>query len=274
MIKLLNAGFTRLRKSKMFWLLSIFNIGFAFIILFAQYNQMVQYNYKVEIEQILLDYAPIIGIVIAIFISLFLGVEYSDGGIRNKISIGHKRETIYLSNFLLTILTSFFSYFLFSIIVLAIGIPLFGGITIPFVTLLLLLGCILVTIVTYCSIFTFLAMLIANKTITAVVSILLAFGLVMTALTCLNILNAPPTIQQAIIIDGETKMEQVPNPKYPSERKKKVLQTMLHLNPTGQMFQIAEKSATDTKVLLFYSLGTIVVFTGVGLVLFKKKELK
>lgn len=40
------------------------------------------------------------------------------------------------------------------------------------------------------------------------------------------------------------------------------------------MFQIAGRVAPNLKVLPLYSLGIIVIFTGAGVVLFKKKELK
>ena len=43
--------------------------------------------------------ALFIGIVMAVFCSLFIGTEYSEGTIRNKIIIGQKRGTVYLSNF-------------------------------------------------------------------------------------------------------------------------------------------------------------------------------
>lgn len=274
MIKLLDSGFTRLKKSKIFWLLSMFSIGLALFIIFGQYNQMIKYDFKVEIDQIILDYAPIIGIVIAIFISLFFGVEYSDGGIRNKISIGHKRTNIYLSNVIISIITSIFSYLLFIAVVTIIGIPLFGGLTMELSKLLMLLGCVMVTVLAYCSIFALLAMLISNKTINAVVSIMLAFGLIMAALTCLNILSSPPTIQQATMVGGETIIDEVPNPKYPSEQKKKIIQTLLDINPAGEMFQIAGRTAPNLSVLPIYSLGIIIVTTGVGLVLFRRKELK
>ena len=140
--------------------------------------------------------------------------------------------------------------------------------------LIILMSCIFVTIITYSSIFTFLAMIISNKTITAIVSIMLAFGMMITAITCMNILYTPKTIQEAKMVDGETKMEEVPNPKYPSEKKKKVCQTLLNINPTGQMFQIADNSISNIKKLPLYSLGIIVIFTASGIMLFKKKELK
>lgn len=274
MIRLLNAGFERLRKNKIFWLVMIFSIGLALFMIYTRYSDMKLYDDVIEVEQIMLNYSTIVGIVIAIFTSLFLGVEYSDGAIRNKISIGHKRINIYLSNLIIVMLTSLFSYLLFIAVAAVIGIPLFGNITISISKLLMLLGCIFVTVIAYSSLFTFIAMLISNKTITSIVSIMSAFLLMMIALTCLNILSAQEYIQSASMVDGEMKFEEVKNPKYPSESKKKVCQTLLDINPAGQMFQLAGRSAPNLKVLPIYSLGILVVFTGAGLILFNKKELK
>ena len=72
MIKLLNAGFTRLRKNKLFWLLIIFSIGLALFMIFTQYDDMKKYEEVIKTEQLMLNYSTIIGIVIAIFTSLFL----------------------------------------------------------------------------------------------------------------------------------------------------------------------------------------------------------
>ncbi len=274
MIKLLNAGFTRLRKNKLFWLLTIFSIGLALFMIYTQYSDMKKYGEVIEVDQLMFNYSTIIGIVIAIFTSLFLGIEYSDGAIRNKISIGHKRTNIYLSNLIITIITSLFSYILFMIVIAIVGIPLFGTITIPMSTLLKLIGCIFMMVLSYSSIFTFIAMIISNKTITAIVSIMLAFGMVMFSLTCLKVLQAPKYINSATIINGVYDLEEILNPKYPSDTKKKVYQTLLDINPAGQGFQLAGRSALNLKVLPLYSLGIILVSTGAGLVLFKKKELK
>lgn len=274
MIKLLNAGFTRLRKNKLFWLLIVFSIGIALLMIYGQYSDMKNYGEVIEVEQLMFNYSTSIGIVIAIFTSLFLGVEYSDGAIRNKISIGHKRTNIYLSNLIITSITSLFSYILFMIVIAIIGIPIFGELTLSISTFLILIGCIFVMIISTSSIFTFIAMMISNKTITAIVSIMLAFGMMMFALTCMNILYTQEYIEQASMVNGEMRIEEVKNPKYPSESKKKVCQTLLDINPAGQGFQIADRSIANIKVLPLYSLGILVVFTSAGLVLFKKKELK
>lgn len=274
MIKLLDAGFTRLRKNKLFLVLSLFTIIFAIFLIYTKYRDMVTYKDNVELESLMLMYSVLIGIVIAIFTSLFLGVEYSDGTIRNKITIGHKRVNIYLSNLIIITMTSIFSYILFLIIVTSIGIPLFGTSSIIFKELIMKILIVFVTIIAYASIFTFLAIIISNKTITAVVSIMLAFGLMISALTCFNILETPLYIQEARMINGETKMEKVPNPKYPSEKKKKICQYLLDINPAGQMYQVLGKDASNLKKFPLYSLGICGVFTSIGLVMFKKKELK
>lgn len=274
MSKLLNANFYKLRKGKIFWILMIFSIVLAIFMIYTSYSDMKTYGDVIQVEQLMLNYSTIIGIVIAIFTSLYLGVEYSDGAIRNKICIGHKRTNIYLSNFITTTLTILFSYIVFLILINIIGIPLFGKITISLSILLKLIGCIFVTIIAYSSIFTFISMVISNKTIIAIVSIMLSFGLMMCALTSLNVLATSEYYQAGTLVDGEMKFEMVKNPKYPTEEEKKVHQTLLDINPAGQMYQIAGWTAVNLEKLPIYSLGIIVIFSTSGILLFRKKQLQ
>lgn len=274
MIKLLNAGFLRLRKNRLFWILTIFSMGLAMCMIYTRYSDMKKYGDVIEAEQLMLNYATITGIVIAIFTSLFLGTEYSDGVIRNKISVGHKRIHIYLSNLIITTIASLFSYIIFIIVVAIIGIPLFGWITIPVSKLFMLLGCIFVTVVAYSGIFTFLAMIISNKSVTAVVSIMLAFGFMMAAMICLNKVLAEEYIPATSIVDGEMVTEEIKNPKYPSEKERKIYQTLTDINPAGQMFQLVGRTTPNLKILPIYSLGLLIIFTSAGIVLFNKKDLK
>lgn len=274
MIKLLRAGGSRLIKNKLFLILTAFSMGLALLMIYTRYRDLRNYGDLIETEQLMLNYATIIGIVIAIFTSLFLGTEYSDGVIRNKIIVGHKRMQIYLSNFIIIMMTSLFSYVILIAVVSCIGIPLFGAITIPISKLLTSLGCIFAVVVAYASIFTLIAMAIQNKAITAIVSIMLAFGLMMGAMICLSRLQAPEYIPSATIINGETIIKEVKNPKYPSESEKEMYQILLDLNPAGQMFQLAGRAAPNQKALPIYSFGLFIVFTAAGIVLFQKKDLK
>lgn len=103
---------------------------------------------------------------------------------------------------------------------------------------------------------------------------MLAFGLMMGAIVCFRIVDMQEYVQSVSMIDGEMKSEEIPNPKYPSEQEIKVYQTLLDINPAGQGFQLAGITDVNLKVLPLYSFGILVIFTGAGLVLFNKKELK
>jgi len=277
LIRLLNAGFTRIKKNKLFLLLSIFSIGLALFMVLNGYNSMKKYSEIITVDGLILKYSVIIGIIIAIFASLFLGVGYSDGAIRNKIIIGHKRTDIYLSNLLIIVITSILSYILFMIITSVTGIPLFGKISISTSSFLMSLFCVFMAIIAYSSIFTFIAMLISNKMISAIISIMLAFSMMIMGLTCLSILSESEYIKTAEVKNMETsefQFVEIPNPHYPSKTKRKVCETLLDINPAGQMLEIVGETARDLKILPIYSFGIIVIFTSLGIMLFKKKELK
>ena len=177
---------------------------------------------------------------------------------------------------MITTITSLFSYLLFIAVVSLIGISLFGRITISVSMLFTVLGCIFAAVIAYSAIFTFIAMIIQNKAVTAIVNIMLGFGFMITALTCLNIIQTPPYVNSASMTEetGDFEITQVPNPKYPSEAKRKTCQTLLDINPAGQMFQLAGRTAPNLAVLPIYSFGILVVFTASGIVLFDKKDIK
>ena len=219
MMRLLDAEFTRLKKSKIFRFVCLISIGVAIFMLYVSYKDMKQYNEVIDVAQLMLNYSTMIGIVIAIFTSLFLGVEYAEGAIRNKISMGHRRTDIYFSNLILTISVSLFAYLLFLLMIIVGGFTLFGGITAPIPVLMKVIGCIFLAIIAYSSLFTFIAMMVTNKTLMAILSIMVVFLLTIGSLSCLNILGTPEFIQTTTIVNqetGESKIEEMPNPKYPS----------------------------------------------------------
>lgn len=276
MIKLLDAGFTRLRKSKAFWILIIFSIIFALYYVSTQYLDMTKYGEVIEVGNMTLSYPTMIGLIIAIFTSLFLGVEYSDGAIRNKVSIGHKRVNIYLTNLLIVISASVLFYVVYLVIIFVLGIPLFGMGTAPIkMTLIKILVDIMVC-VSISSLCTFIAMLCSNKTVTAISTIVIFLALMLGATCCYSVLNTPPFIETATIKNqssGQYEFVQEPNPKYPSEITKKVMKILLDINPTGQTLQMMERESKFGELML-YSLGIMIIFTGAGIELFNKKELK
>ncbi|MFA6935317.1 MAG: ABC transporter permease, partial [Sphaerochaetaceae bacterium] len=137
MSKLLRQGFFRLRKNLVFYLCILFMIGSAILRLVTSYRMKVEYGYQIDIGEMLFSATLLLGIAASVFSGLFLGTEYSDGTMRNKLIVGHGRLSIYLSSLVVVtsaILVMFFSYFF---VILGIGSILFGFTQVPIALLLL-----------------------------------------------------------------------------------------------------------------------------------------
>lgn len=276
MYRLLNAGFARIKKDKVFIGIIIITSAIAIYMLYSNYMDMKKYNAVIETSTLLSNYLPMIGISMAIFTGLFVGVEYSDGTIRNKIIAGHTKTNIYLSNFIFSLVTGIIFQVVWTIIVLSVGIPIFGMPVIDLRTQWIIFISLIMIIASYATIFNFVSILSANKTISAVTCILLFFIMMGVILTAINILQTSEYIQEAKVDSetGEMSFETVPNIKYPSESKKKVCQTITDIIPTGQAFEIGAGLDTNVYILPLYSLAVTIIFNGIGIYVFNKKDLK
>ena len=125
MYKLLKANFFRLVKNKIFWGIVIITILIASFILF---NTILNHQGETKegIDNILVMYIHFIGIFIAIFTSLFVGTEYSDGALRNKIVIGHSRKNIYFANMMTSIVVGICIELIYMLVITIVGIPTLG----------------------------------------------------------------------------------------------------------------------------------------------------
>lgn len=263
MSNLLYANFSRLWKTKMF----IIGLGFMFFagsfLVWKQYGQIRDYGIPVTLENTFFAYTLIISIVSAIFCSLFIGVEYSDGTIRNKIIVGHKRIDIYFANLIVNICASLLmclSYILSNIIV---GIPLIGPMNIGITKVLMLIGGSMATIIALCSIFTMVSLLIQNKAIAPVICIVGMFimiGFISVIQTALN--------QPKFWYDGTY------NPNYVDGAKRERYETLYTALPAGQAMQYIGMNTKNMNEICMYSAGLTIITTGVGIFLFKKKDIK
>lgn len=277
MIKLLNSGFTRLKKDVLLLILIIFTIGLASIMIYCQYLDQQAYNKVMELDKLVLNNIAIVGIVIAVFTPLFLGREYSDGTLKNKIIIGTSRTKIYLSNLIIVITVSLVLELMHLFIVFLIGTPIFGTLQMSLSNFLIIILCILGIIVANQSIFTCICMNIRNKTISAITSLLLAFGMMILSLVLISRINAPEYMDSAVLTNSNTSQYEIvkeKNPKYLTKSQRKVYENVLSFIPSGQSFMISGAMDANFKIFPLYSLGVIILFTGVGLIIFKKQELK
>lgn len=274
MSKLLSAGFIRLRKDKIFWIALIFMFGAGVFFPVMRYIDMQKSGYINNIDNGFFACALFIGVVMAVFCSLFIGTEYSDGTIRNKVVIGQKRTSFYLSNLIICALVSVVMCAAFFIAYLCIGIPLLGFFEMDIKQVLLFTLAVFVLAIAFASIFTLISMLNHNKAITAVVCILLAFLLLFAGAQFNKMLNEPETNMGLMMTDNGQEYQEIPNPNYLEGGERKVVQFLYDFVPGGQALQCVSLEANNITVLPAYSLIIIVLTTGFGVFFFKKKELK
>lgn len=287
MYKLLNAGFSRLIKNKIFWGIVVITVIIALGLVFNRISSSG--FFENELEPVLTNYIYFIGFFIAIFTSLFVGTEYSDGAIRNKIVVGHTRKNIYLSNLIISISVGLFIEFVYLILVMIIGSPTLGGLQIPIDKFLFILLDMIFIVIAYSSIFNFITLMCSDITIATVICIIAFIGMfVVSEFVVSPIANDKKyysnyvTNENGEVIETQKRL----NPNYVGDFAKQVYKNILYIIPSGQAFQIQSTMSnlsfendrymtdTDIKLAWVYSLGLIIVINGIGIYFFNRKDLK
>lgn len=286
MNKLLRANFFRLIKNKIFWGIIVITLGITSVLLF---NTIInnQGETKESIDRLLVMYMYFIGIAMAIFTSLFVGTEYSDGVLRNKIVIGHSRKHIYLADLITSIIVGLCIQLIYMLIVAVIGIPIFGTLQMTIEKFLFVIIDIVFIIITYASIFTCITLLCSDITVSTVSCMILVLMMFIASMALSSTANAMKYHETYIQTEnGEIEVHQKLNPDYPGDLKKNVAKTILYCLPTGQTSQIISQiskkpfqitnymSDDELKTVFLYSVGVTIVITGVGMYCFKRKDLK
>lgn len=280
MRKLLSASFARLWKSKIFWTLEGFCFGFGvFAYALVAYNthnlgpgwleyEAHNYFYLLQI---------FIAVMIALFACFFIGTDYSDGTLRNKLSVGRSREEIYLSFLLTTFAAAFFFAAAYLLAVLLVGLPLSGTAVLTHVQAQpwRLLGCGLV-IVEYAALFTMVSMLDSDKARNIVISLLIAVILIFSGMMAYGKLSAPEYIQ--IVVpqsDGGILLKDgAPNPEYLTGTIRTVFAWLTTILPSGSTMLSLDKNCSFDWRNPICAATLTALLSVIGIGVFKKKDIK
>lgn len=277
MTNLLHANFTKLKRDKFFWFTMIIMFAWGLFAAGMQIYNATKYKmaYEITMDSILFGYCWVIGIVCAVFSSMYIGSDYSDGTVRNKLTVGHKRHSIYLANFIAISTVMILSCIIFLISVSALGFPFIKEITMDFKTAVILILCSIPMIIAYSAIFTAISMTNQNKAVVAIISIILAFGLIFAATVIRSMLEAQPTIPTGYEITATGELiigESVPNPHYLTGMKRKIFEFLYDFLPSGQSEQLM--SGKYSVLMPVYSLIITAVSTITGIGILNKKNIK
>ena len=278
MRKLITANFHRFSKDRFSWcvvgiivilsLVNVFNSARSF-------EAMAARGYAMSLDDYYFNQAPLIGAFLALLISMFLGTEFSEGTIRNKLCIGHKRNEIFLSNF---ISCAFASIVLTAVWLLSCTL-LFGLIGPLEVEVSEFVGYIFVAMgfaVSFAALYTVIGSLSSNKAMTIIYTFAVFIILAMAA-SALDDRLCEPEINEIMTYNnyGAVVMqESAPNPLYLSGMIRTVCEVALELLPNGQALLLSNVAIEcPVRAIAMSAVFTIVTLL-VGGMLFKKKDIK
>lgn len=289
MSKLLRANFSRLLKSTLYRSCMVAAAGMGIMFTLLRYFDIrLHPEYYVEMpddfkcaEGFAFSAALHIVFIAAIFFGSYLGTEYSEGTIRNKILAGHKRYKIYISNLIsasaasiLLMLTEMFFMFAAGKLVFTVSVM-----NIWEILIYSLIQCI--SMVAFTSILVLFMMLISNKAASSVAILIITIVMFMAAFWSKDTLDEPQYIgeyaaDEADNSDAEPVIvwETWENPRYVSGFKRDMYEFIYDFLPTCQLLQIAFNIDEGIPVMIFYSVLICCSATGLGIAVFNKKDLK
>ncbi|SCJ90153.1 Uncharacterized protein conserved in bacteria [uncultured Eubacterium sp.] len=280
MSRLLSANLGRLKKDTVFKVALLFTILYAVITIAAGWRSMDINDTQIPIDALFLNsfgvsgFVAVPGIVMAAFCSMFIGTEFSDGTLRNKLIVGHRRKDIYLSNFLTCVFCGISFNLVYLVATALIGIPLFGGLQSETGTLLLLMADGLLAIIAYAAVFNMLAMVLQNKTVCVCLALIIVMASMFLCFYLMKRLEGPPMVEVYQMVDGQTSTETVPNKQYIAGSARKIFQFIIDFLPSGQCLQLSGQSALHLKLMPLYSAVIIFVTNAFGMFLFSRKDIR
>ena len=292
---LLASDFARLIKSQVFRGVLIFCVeSIIFEVIINRINNDLN---RTLLDGLLSTNFIIIGILLSVFIGLFIGSEYSDGTMRNKLIAGNSRANVYLSNFIICTIAGFIIQAVNFITISVISVSLYGLGIFPLtpqnikritnITERQLVGFYIVA--AYTALFVMLTMLICSKPIgTATVMVLAVVMLIsgMSIDSAVSEYDPSKVTDETSSISSESESVEYQNEymitTYRSNSKKELsgfkLKAYLTLDkvlPTAQSQKLTKHNALkNPDDYALYDIIITFVSTFLGIIVFNRKDLK
>ncbi len=280
MLKLLRADFTRILHSLYFKIcMGIMLVYFVTdaILTVNRYGKInTDAGFRLP-EYMVFNNVMTIIMFYAVLFALFIGEDYKNGTLRNKIIAGHSRMSIYFSNLIVSSVISVIGFFIYSAATLAITVPLFGTDYFNCEKFIAKLIMVTVGLIAFSAIYNAIGMLITNVTLTAIITISITlFSVIFSSLVTTSLSATEHKIFTQYTPDGIIVTEKVNNPNYVYGFRRQIYKFADKALPTSHFFYATNSMDTDTDYLMLtlYSAGDILIITGVGALAFRRKNLK
>ena len=274
MINLLRSNLMRLVKSKTFYIVIAVQIFLIIVKTINGYN-IAQRNAPVFADYVFtMICSPYAAVMLGIVCSLFIGADYRDGTIRNKLVVGHSRMQTYVANLITTIVSALSICAAGLIVFFAVSFPLLGGFANKASALWAIIMIGLLAMLAYSALFTAVAMISKSTVATLLITIIGVFVVFLLSQYFVAEINTPEEYMNYIINDaGELVEELVKNPNKMSAGVLAFFKVLLNIFPSGQL------SVVGTNIsVVWLSIVSSVCFllgsVGVGFAIFRKENLK
>lgn len=286
MNRLIKANFSRLFKSGVFKLYMLFSGGLSLFMIIMRYTDyqrnMEQYS-KLPPEYHTIDGIAFVGMMyllfaIPVFVGIFLGTEYSDGTIRNKLVVGHKRSDIYFANLIVCCSGTLIGAGLNLLILFTIGSALCGLEVMKVPDIIKYIIFIFIALIASTAIMVLVAMVVNSKAGASVAVLIITMIMFFSTLTISNKLEAPEYYEGYSYFDEDTgvliEVPEEKNPRYLSGTKRKIYQTVYDVMPSSHIFEYAMMVNEKAGKYTLYDGIILIATTALGVILFRKKDLK
>lgn len=289
MSELLSAGFYRLRRAKLLWivclLLALVSAGYV-----AWSWQAAQRYYSVlegdlkELTGVMqasyMDSAffsiPAVAVLLSSAVCAWeLGAEYQNGAQRNKLTVGHKRRDVYLTALLLTVLVCD----LLCLAAFLPGIPVMlltvGGFGMGWTRALLSMAGMTAASAALASLFTLLCLNIQNRAASAIVAIGLTLALMLGGSALSDRLAQTPGYSiHETTVNGELVQTTTSTRYIPEGPVRDVLTFLADFNPGGQVLRHSTTRADRAGRFAAYDALFFALTSAAGLLIFRRKDLR
>ena len=270
MIRLLRSGFRRMWRAKLLYLGMLAVAGSTLGVLINNLYYKNLWGLPMGGEILFFSNVSVIGGGVAVFVGSFVGAEQEGGAFRNKVVSGADKWEIYLAELVVTTIASLLMLTVGAGLVIAVGVPLLGGVK-DFASLFLpQILCCFLSVVSLNALLLLAVMHIPSKTVGTVTAILLSLVLVYLLPQALyNKLSEPP------MIDGGGEFPDRTNSDYVSGFPRTVLQFCYDALPTGQIDQYGVETLPDNIARFpLYSLLVISTASVSGAICFRRRDMK
>lgn len=278
MRNLLAADFARLRRSKSLWLICVLYGLFSLALSIsgsASAAQMAARGYVVYAEEYFYAAVPGLGVLLGVFTSIFLGTEYSDGTLRNKLIAGRSRAAVYLSGFAASFAAGLLILLFWlagaAVFVILSDVPFENGAGAVALAILALVS----SMAAFAAVYTLIARLCSGKTRALIISLAVFFAFMLITSGLYDRLTEVEFTGGMMMTEGQfVEVPPAPNPLYLSGSARTCCEIALEAVPFGLHILLNNADPIHPFRQLVISLVLTLLVNLVGVGIFKKKDIK